>query len=310
MKTAAGRYIEGWQRYIAMEWRLGNVGEARTLFKRCYSRRMEDGGQDVLCEAWLRFEREEGSAEDHLQACLKAEPILAELQAVAIAAADAQAAAQAHAAAARAPRAAAKEIKEPKRQQQQQQQQQQQKEGKKGPKGRGRDEGVAVDVLTPLAKKSKHLLSPAATQQPAEDEQPVATADEGTAVEPAATEEGMAGQAATQHMPPKVSTKKTKHTAFVKHLAPSVNEGTLQALFAPMGALNRVRLVIDHNTGQHKVGGSQVDGMDAALELTAHQSLNAGKLSPYHPVSSSGPHGICKLRIGAFALCYTGPCIY
>lgn len=34
--------------------------EARALYKRCYSRRLEEGGQLRLCHAWLRMEREEG----------------------------------------------------------------------------------------------------------------------------------------------------------------------------------------------------------------------------------------------------------
>jgi hypothetical protein len=34
--------------------------EARAVYRRCYSRRLEESGQLRLCHAWLRFEREEG----------------------------------------------------------------------------------------------------------------------------------------------------------------------------------------------------------------------------------------------------------
>ena len=46
--------------YVALERQLGNTREARGVYKRGYSRKLEEGGQAALCEAWLRFEREEG----------------------------------------------------------------------------------------------------------------------------------------------------------------------------------------------------------------------------------------------------------
>jgi len=54
------RYAETWAGYIAMERTRRNVREARSLYKRCHSRRLQDGGQAAICMAWLRFEREEG----------------------------------------------------------------------------------------------------------------------------------------------------------------------------------------------------------------------------------------------------------
>ena len=45
---------------MAMERGQRHVSKARTLYKRCYSRRLQEGGQAAICEAWLRFEREEG----------------------------------------------------------------------------------------------------------------------------------------------------------------------------------------------------------------------------------------------------------
>lgn len=51
--------------------------------------------QAALCQEWVRFEREHGSAEEQLAAELKVEPILEAAAAAAITAADAQGAAAA-----------------------------------------------------------------------------------------------------------------------------------------------------------------------------------------------------------------------
>ena len=53
--------------------------------------------QVALCQAWVRFEREHGSAEDHLQALIKTTPIVERAAAEAMAAANAEAAAVAQA---------------------------------------------------------------------------------------------------------------------------------------------------------------------------------------------------------------------
>lgn len=43
----SGWMLEVWQTYISMELLLGNLKEARTLYKRCYSRRLEGQGTEV-----------------------------------------------------------------------------------------------------------------------------------------------------------------------------------------------------------------------------------------------------------------------
>lgn len=45
--VCSGWMLEVWQNYISMEVLLGNVKEARTLYKRCYSRRLEGMGTEV-----------------------------------------------------------------------------------------------------------------------------------------------------------------------------------------------------------------------------------------------------------------------
>jgi hypothetical protein len=54
------RYADVWLGYAAFERSLRAVREARGVFKRAYARKMEEGGQAVVCAEWLRFEREEG----------------------------------------------------------------------------------------------------------------------------------------------------------------------------------------------------------------------------------------------------------
>eukprot|EP00198_Chlamydomonas_reinhardtii_P004765 XP_001694101.1 predicted protein [Chlamydomonas reinhardtii] len=72
IKGGMGRFAEVWEAYIALERSARRTKEVRALYKRCYSRAFEEDGQLRLSHAWLRFEREEGSADDYLAALLKA----------------------------------------------------------------------------------------------------------------------------------------------------------------------------------------------------------------------------------------------
>jgi len=40
--------LETWTGYIAMEVELGNINEARSIYKRCYSKRLSGTGSEVL----------------------------------------------------------------------------------------------------------------------------------------------------------------------------------------------------------------------------------------------------------------------
>ncbi|BDA40979.1 Squamous cell carcinoma antigen recognized by T-cells 3 [Coccomyxa sp. Obi] len=111
LKTAAGRYAETWAGFITMEKAEQNMHEARVLYKRAIGRKLEENGQAVLCEAWVRFEREHGNPEEQLHAELKCEPILAAAASAAAAAANEQAAAAAQAAAEKAPKLSPEEMK-------------------------------------------------------------------------------------------------------------------------------------------------------------------------------------------------------
>lgn len=63
LKTAAGKYADTWVGYLTMLVGAGSYTEGRKVYKRVYSRPLEEHGQVMLCEAWTRFEREHGTAE-------------------------------------------------------------------------------------------------------------------------------------------------------------------------------------------------------------------------------------------------------
>lgn len=54
------RYAEAWCAYAGMERALRHIKEARGVYRRCFSRKLEEQGQYTVCAEWLRFEREEG----------------------------------------------------------------------------------------------------------------------------------------------------------------------------------------------------------------------------------------------------------
>ncbi|XP_052192955.1 uncharacterized protein LOC127801673 isoform X2 [Diospyros lotus] len=76
----SGSALEAWQGYIAMEIEMGNISEARSLYRRCYSKRFPGTGSEDICHLWLCFEREFGTLEDFDYALQKVTPRLEELQ--------------------------------------------------------------------------------------------------------------------------------------------------------------------------------------------------------------------------------------
>ena len=69
------RSAEPWLAYIAMERSLRNLHKVRSLYKRCYARQFADGSQMAFCQAWLRFEREEGRWARNLATCVLASTV-------------------------------------------------------------------------------------------------------------------------------------------------------------------------------------------------------------------------------------------
>ncbi|XP_058215043.1 uncharacterized protein LOC131326319 [Rhododendron vialii] len=76
----SGSMLDAWKGYIAMEAEMGNINEARSLYRRCYSKRFPGTGSEDICHSWLRFEREFGMLEDFDRAIQKLTPRLEELQ--------------------------------------------------------------------------------------------------------------------------------------------------------------------------------------------------------------------------------------
>lgn len=76
----SGGMLAAWQAYIDMEVRLGHVKEARSIYRRCYTRKFDGTGSEDICHGWLRFEREHGALEDFDHAVQKVTPRLEELQ--------------------------------------------------------------------------------------------------------------------------------------------------------------------------------------------------------------------------------------
>ncbi|KAG0496511.1 hypothetical protein HPP92_001202 [Vanilla planifolia] len=76
----SGSLLEVWQGYIAMEIRMGHINEARSIYKRCYSKRFQGTGSEDICHSWLQFEREYGSLDDLDLAAKKVTPRLQELK--------------------------------------------------------------------------------------------------------------------------------------------------------------------------------------------------------------------------------------
>lgn len=75
-----GSMLEAWHGYISMEIEVGDLSKARSLYKRCYSKKFPGTGSEDICHSWMRFEREYGSLEDLDLAVQKVTPRLEELQ--------------------------------------------------------------------------------------------------------------------------------------------------------------------------------------------------------------------------------------
>ena len=94
MRKSACRYAEAILAYVALELSDKKYKEARSIFKKFHRRQLHENGGVTVCEAWLRFEREHGSSDDHFQATTKTEPVLSAALAAATAAANPAAAAE------------------------------------------------------------------------------------------------------------------------------------------------------------------------------------------------------------------------
>jgi hypothetical protein len=51
----SGSMLKVWKSYVAMEIGLGNYPEARTIYKRCYNRRLDGNGSEVRVY-WIKIQ--------------------------------------------------------------------------------------------------------------------------------------------------------------------------------------------------------------------------------------------------------------
>ncbi|XP_078158298.1 uncharacterized protein LOC144553999 [Carex rostrata] len=61
----SGSTLESYEGHIAMEVEMGNLNEARAIYKRCYAKRFAGTGSEDICHSWIKFEREHGTLEDY-----------------------------------------------------------------------------------------------------------------------------------------------------------------------------------------------------------------------------------------------------
>lgn len=240
---SSGWMVEVWKGYIMMELTLGNLTEVRTIYKRGYSRRIEGNGTEVLCEAWLRFEREYGSLDDYDRALSKVLPRLAEVNLL-----------QQQQDAKTRSTAAVKDAKRDKLIIE-----------KSTTKREASASGTNKHQNAPQKKRSFEKVNAnpdknsrkkpkISAVQGSDDVRVEVTSDKGKELIAAAPMEGeQEGSENVQAEPEKQgSTKKTVYTdectAFVSRLAPEVTEEDLRDFFAPC-SVKDVRLMKDRITG-------------------------------------------------------------
>lgn len=76
----SGSNVDVWKAYIEMEITLGNISQARSIYKRCYTKRFTDTGSEDICNSWLLFERVYGTLDDLDIATVKVMPRLEQLR--------------------------------------------------------------------------------------------------------------------------------------------------------------------------------------------------------------------------------------
>ncbi|MCO5600438.1 hypothetical protein L7F22_054551 [Adiantum nelumboides] len=248
---SSGWMLEAWKGFITMEVKLGNLAEARTLYRRCYTRKFEGKGTEALCESWLQFEREYGSLEDYDRALLKVTARMAEVKKL-------QQQQDAKLVA-----AASCEVK--------------------GANHRSAKTAVALGS----GQKKRHLQdTDTSNEKESRKRRKVTAADkaEGTKKSTQADTKEDKVERAGADEGPDTQTKfdiKDKQwyndqcTAFVSRLAPEVDEDDLYDLFKQCNSLREIRLMKDRKTGASRrfayVDFENEDGLTAALKLDNHK---------------------------------------
>ncbi|KAH7281483.1 hypothetical protein KP509_36G050300 [Ceratopteris richardii] len=256
---SSGSMLEAWKGYISMEVSLGNLAEARALYRRCYTRKFEGNGSEVLCEAWLQFEREYGSLEDYDYALLKTTPRLAEVRKLQQMQ-DAKSLASASRESKEVTNKSAKTITTV--------------------LGQKRQDPHDIETIKERKPRKKQKVSTANVGK--EPIVHIVSAD----MEEDKTEDAPAAVARNMDIQVKPESE-DKHwysdqcTAFVSRLAPEVNEDDLYNLFSQCKYLREIRLMRDRKTGVSRrfayVDFDNEEGLSAALKLN-EQKLKGSKI--------------------------------
>ncbi|KAI4375822.1 hypothetical protein MLD38_013646 [Melastoma candidum] len=227
LKTS-GSMLEAWRGYITMEIELGNIGNARSIFKRCYSKRFPGVGSEDICNSWLRFEREYGTLEEFDLALQKVRPRLKELELFALQ--------QGPSEADKLENAAKKSAREK------------------------RKSNADVNSENPPAKRQKEIPKSSSKGKHKNTTDKVVNSDDVPAKKP---EDG----GGTKEPELKDSSdKKSKTftdqcTAFVSNIDIKANQGHLQEFFSDVGGVTAIRILRDKFTGKSR-GLAYVDFVD------------------------------------------------
>ncbi|DBA73744.1 TPA: hypothetical protein ACH3X2_009718 [Trebouxia sp. C0005] len=279
LKSTAARYVETWIGYITMLIGSDNTGQARRVYKRGYSRKLEEAGQLFLCQAWLRFEREHGTADTLAEASRKVRPILEQAAAAAAVVSDSEGSAKAQAAAKKAKKLTPEEMKKMR---------QQADPNYQSKQAAAAAAATAGDGIATGSKKGKKGKGPAARAEPAAQAESASLPAPAAAVA-AAVAEPTAKHASADAMP--------SDAAAVKHSTAQAASQALHDQASSAGSKRRHGLGFSEDQPGPKKS-KQADGVDKAadsLQQAQHaqqaqqppSSFSAGPPSNQPPVSKT-----------------------
>ncbi|KAL2342286.1 hypothetical protein Fmac_010226 [Flemingia macrophylla] len=245
-----GSMLEAWNCYIAMEVELGHINEARSIYKRCYSKRFSGTGSEDICHSWLRFEREFGKLEDFDHALHKVTPRLKELQLFRI-----------------------------------QQESESAEESEKNPKRNAREKRKMGPDITEEQSPSKRLRDVGNPEKESEESKhQVQNSSQVTKVEGINWKNNkIDDNPSEQQFSHGKNRAYSDHcTAFISNLHPTANYEHIRNFFSDVGGIVAIRILHDKFTGKSR-GLAYVDFMDdehlAAAIAKNKQKLIGKKLS-------------------------------
>ncbi|KAK7328362.1 hypothetical protein VNO77_22467 [Canavalia gladiata] len=240
-----GSMLEAWNGYIAMEVELGHINEARSIYKRCYSKRFSGTGSEDICHSWLRFEREFGKLEDFDHALHKVNPRLEELQLFRI-----------------------------------QQESKSVEESEKNPKRNTREKRKLGSDITEEQSPLKRLRDASRNPKkgPKENKYQVQSSSQGTELEGVNQKINKSDDNTNE---PQFNHEKNRAysdqcTAFISNLHPTANYEHIRNFFNDVGGIVAIRILHDKFTGKSR-GLAYVDFLDDE-HLTAAVAKNKYRL--------------------------------